>query len=91
VELLDAEQVSEVLAELEWALEEGELVKIVRRRDFADALAFVNEVGAQAELAAHHPDIEIRWDTVTLRLSTHSLGGITDTDIALARSIDQLG
>ena len=59
-------------------------MKVVRRRDFAGALAFVNAVGALAEAADHHPDIDIRWDTVTLRLSTHSAGGLTEKDLALA-------
>lgn len=79
-----------LLAPLAWELQGGELVKVVRRNDFAGALAFVNDVGRLAERAGHHPDIEIRWNTVTLRLSTHSLGGITDADLDLARQIDEL-
>jgi 4a-hydroxytetrahydrobiopterin dehydratase len=58
--------------------------------DFAGALAFVNLVGEIAERANHHPDIEIRWNTVTLRLSTHSAGGITSADLELAKQIDAL-
>jgi 4a-hydroxytetrahydrobiopterin dehydratase len=53
-------------------------------------LAFVNAVGERAEAANHHPDIDIRWDTVTLRLSTHSEGGLTQKDVDLAREIDAL-
>ena len=53
------------------------LVKVAPGRDFADALAYVNAVGALAEEMDHHPDIDIRWNTVTLRLSTHSAGGLT--------------
>jgi 4a-hydroxytetrahydrobiopterin dehydratase len=45
-------------------------------------------VGALAEAADHHPDIDIRWNAVTLRLSTHSAGGITEKDLALAAVID---
>jgi 4a-hydroxytetrahydrobiopterin dehydratase len=48
----------------------------------------VNAVGALAEAADHHPDIDIRWNTVTLRLATHSAGGITEKDLALAAGID---
>lgn len=73
-----------------WERRGSELVKVVRRHDFAEALAYVNEVGRIAEQAGHHPDLEIRWNTVTLRLSTHSLGGITDADLDLARQIDAL-
>ncbi len=74
---------------LRWRREGEEIVAIERRRDFADALAFVNEVGALAEAADHHPDIDIRWNTVTLRLSTHSAGGLTTADLRLAAEIDQ--
>ena len=58
--------------------------------DFAAALAFVNAVGAAAEAANHHPDIDIRWNKVHLVLSTHSAGGLTVLDIALAAAIDRL-
>lgn len=57
-------------------------------RDFAAALAFVNRVGGLAEEANHHPDIDIRWNKVTLRLSTHNCGGLTDLDFDLAARID---
>lgn len=67
-------------------------MKTVRRADFAEALAYVNEVGRLAEEADHHPDIEISWNQVTLRLSTHSKGRvITAKDHALAVRIDALG
>lgn len=58
--------------------------------DFAGALAFVNAVGAQAERRDHHPDIDIRWNTVTLVLSTHSAGGLTEADLDLAAAISGL-
>ena len=67
-----------------------ELVKTRRGKDFADALAYVNAVGALAEEMNHHPDVDIRWSVVTLRLSTHSEGGITRLDLDLARRIDAL-
>jgi 4a-hydroxytetrahydrobiopterin dehydratase len=87
---LDPAHLVAAVDSLDWVLQEDELVKVVRRHDFGDALRYVNEVGALAEAAGHHPDIDLRWDTVTLRLSTHSLGGVTDADIALATSIDSL-
>lgn len=76
--------------ELAWVREGEFLVKVVSRRDFKGALAFVNAVGELAEAAGHHPDIEIRWDTVTLCLSTHSAGGLTAKDLDLAAAIDRL-
>jgi 4a-hydroxytetrahydrobiopterin dehydratase len=89
-EVLSAEVVDEQLAArgLHWVREEAELVRSVRRADFAGALVVVNAVGALAEAADHHPDIDIRWNTVTLRLATHSAGGITEKDLALAAGID---
>lgn len=67
------------------------LVKEVTLADFAAALAFVNAVGELAEGAGHHPDIDIRWNTVTLRLTTHSVGHLTEKDFALAEKIESLG
>jgi 4a-hydroxytetrahydrobiopterin dehydratase len=50
----------------------------------------INAIGFVAEAADHHPDLEVSWAKVTVRLSTHSAGGITDKDIALAREIERL-
>ncbi|HXZ62998.1 MAG TPA: 4a-hydroxytetrahydrobiopterin dehydratase [Acidimicrobiales bacterium] len=91
MERLGPEEVDRAIAGLDWAREGDELVKVAKRGDFAGALAFVNAVGALAEDADHHPDIDIRWNTVTLRLSTHSAGGLTTKDVELARAIDGLG
>ena len=75
---------------LEWDRAGDELVKVRKGKDFADALGYVNAVGQLAEAADHHPDIDIRWNTVTLHLSTHSAGGITEKDLELARRIDAI-
>lgn len=89
--VLDAPTVDAALAEgIAWDRVDAELVKRHRGHDFAASLAYVNAVGALAEDAGHHPDIDIRWNVVTLRLSTHSAGGITEADLALARRIDAL-
>lgn len=90
---LRATEVDEALASgrLEWRRDGDALVKEVDGHDFRGALAYVNRVGSLAEAAGHHPDVEIRWRTVVLRLSTHSAGGVTDKDVALARQIDALG
>ena len=90
MELLDPNRLAAAIGPLSWHEADGELVKVVRRHDFRAAMQFANEVAELAEAVGHHPDIEIRWDTVTLRLSTHSLGGITDADIALASRIDSI-
>ena len=91
MERLDHAQVDDAISGLDWQREGDELVKVAKRGDFAGALAFVNAVGALAEDANHHPDIDIRWNTVTLRLTTHSAGGLTAKDLDLARAVDALG
>ncbi len=72
-----------------WTREGREIVRTFDQPDFAAALAFVNRVGALAEEVDHHPDIDIRWNKVTLRLSTHSRGGLTALDFDLAAQIDR--
>ena len=63
----------------------------VERESFVDALAFVNAVGELAEAANHHPDILIHaYKHVRVTLSTHSAGGLTERDFALAQAIDGL-
>ncbi len=74
-----------------WEEEKGALRRDFRFADFAAALTFVNRVAEVAEQVGHHPDIDIRWNTVTLRLSTHSAGGVvTERDRDLAARIDPL-
>jgi 4a-hydroxytetrahydrobiopterin dehydratase len=73
-----------------WATDSGELVKRISFSTFPDGIAFVNRVADVAEDVGHHPDIDIRYTTVTMRLSTHSEGGITARDLDLARRIDAL-
>ena len=60
------------------------------RKDFKDALLFGNAVGFLAEQANHHPDILLSWNKVTLTLVSHSAGGLTEKDFALARAISEL-
>ena len=90
-ERLTDEQVNAALKSRAWDREGDELVKVVTRKDFAQAMQFVNAVAAEAERANHHPDIAISWNRVTLRLSTHSAGGLTQLDLDLAAAIDELG
>jgi 4a-hydroxytetrahydrobiopterin dehydratase len=71
----------------EWTVVGGELVRVFTFPDFGSALGFVVRVGAAAEKANHHPDIDLRWNRVVLRLSTHSAGGITEKDTEMATSI----
>ena len=73
-----------------WQIEGDAILKVVPQRNFAEGLALVNLVGEIAEALDHHPDVELRYSSVTFRLSTHWLGGITENDFALARRIDAL-
>jgi 4a-hydroxytetrahydrobiopterin dehydratase len=59
-------------------------------KDFPAALKFVNQVADLAEQAQHHPDVDIRWNKVTLALTTHDAGGLTEKDFALAKQCDAL-
>lgn len=90
-ERLSEADVAKGLAGLAWSREGDELVKVVKRKDFVEAMKFVNELADLAEAANHHPDIAISWNTVTLRLSTHDAGGLTQLDLDLAAQIDGLG
>jgi 4a-hydroxytetrahydrobiopterin dehydratase len=71
-----------------WARDGDAIVKNYERASFPDAIAFVVRIGFFAEQADHHPDLDIRWRTVRVALSTHSEGGITEKDFALARQIE---
>jgi 4a-hydroxytetrahydrobiopterin dehydratase len=73
-----------------WELAGKEIRKKFDKKDFVRAMGFVNSVALLAEKANHHPDIDIRWNTVTLTLSTHSAGGLTEKDFSLAKAIDGL-
>jgi 4a-hydroxytetrahydrobiopterin dehydratase len=59
-------------------------------KDFPAAMAFTNAVASLAEQAQHHPDMDVRWNKVTLALTTHNAGGLTEKDFALARQCDAL-
>jgi len=88
---LTPEQVSSELASTPgWEVSDGQLTRTVTGKDFRDSLLFVNAVGFLAERANHHPDIQIAWNKVTLSLVTHSAGGLTVNDFALARQISEL-
>jgi len=67
--------------------------KAIRRcyefKGFLDSIDFVNRIAVKAEKANHHPDIDVRWNKVTLTLTTHDTGGLTLKDFSLARQCDR--
>jgi 4a-hydroxytetrahydrobiopterin dehydratase len=73
-----------------WSGGTDHLTRRVECPTFPAAITLVNRVAEQAEAMNHHPDIDIRWRTVTFTLSTHSAGHVTDLDITLAHHIDRL-
>ncbi|MGI9161442.1 MAG: 4a-hydroxytetrahydrobiopterin dehydratase [Mycobacterium sp.] len=87
--VLTDSEVADAVATLEgWQHTDGALRRSVTFGSFLDGIEGVRRVADLAERADHHPDIDIRWRTVTLTLVTHSEGGITDKDVALARQIN---
>ena len=90
-DLIDQEEIETLIKKLpEWDVEGKELVRVVEFNEFMEGIDFVNDVAEIAEEASHHPDIDIRWCKITLRLTTHDQGGITDLDFELASRIDTL-
>jgi 4a-hydroxytetrahydrobiopterin dehydratase len=89
--VLTDEQVTEALAALGgWTRDGDAIVRTVELDSFPAAIDAVRRVADVAEARDHHPDIDIRWRTLTFRCSTHSEGGITDKDVELAREINSL-
>ena len=89
-QLSDLEIQQELKTLTGWIQQGKELTRTCEFKDFVQAIGFVNSVSSFAEQANHHPDIDIRWNKVVLKLSTHSEGGITQKDVALAKQIDSL-
>ena len=90
--LLSEDQVTVGLEGTEWRREGDAIVRDRRFADFAAAIAFVERVAEVAEDANHHPDILVHgWNKVRLTCSTHSEGGITAADLALAARLDAVG
>ena len=72
-----------------WKKTDATIRRTYAFKDFLAAMKFVNRAARLAEKACHHPDIDIRWNRVTLVLSTHDEGGLTEKDFALAGKLDQ--
>lgn len=90
-DLLTKEELPALLKKLpEWDIEENEIVRVLEFDEFLEGIDFVNAVAEIAEEAGHHPDMDIRWCTITLRLTTHDVGGLTELDIEVAKKIDTL-
>jgi 4a-hydroxytetrahydrobiopterin dehydratase len=88
---LNAAQIKKGLAAVpEWKKRGQLIVRTYTFKDFPAAVKFVNAVARLAERAWHHPDIDVRWNKVTLKLTTHDAGGLTTKDFKLAGRFDRL-
>ena len=88
---LSQDELTALLRDLpDWKLEDGQLVRTWTFKDFVAAMAFVNRIAELAEQAAHHPDIDIRYNRVKLALVSHDAGGITARDADMARRMGEI-
>ncbi|MCE2882533.1 MAG: 4a-hydroxytetrahydrobiopterin dehydratase [Planctomycetaceae bacterium] len=90
VKLSDTEVEARLDTLPDWSRPGEEIQRTYRFKDFVEAMAFVAKVADRAEAVQHHPDILIRWNRVTLSLSTHDCGGISEKDFAFARDADAM-
>jgi 4a-hydroxytetrahydrobiopterin dehydratase len=86
----DAEIAEQLKALPGWRHEGGALRRTYKTDGWPTTLMLVNAVGFYAEAADHHPDLEVHWGSVSVALSTHSAGGITPKDVALAKQLEQV-
>ena len=90
-ELLEKEELTIALKKCpEWDYELKDITRTIEFDEFMEGIDFVNNVGEIADDAQHHPDIMIKHTKVTIKLTTHDVGGVTDLDIQLAQRIDNL-
>ena len=89
---LEAAKAQELLAQLEpgWTINaDGHLERLYTFKNFAEALAFVNRVGAIAEAEGHHPDLYLAWGKCKVELWTHKINGLTESDFYMAAKADR--
>lgn len=88
--LTDAE-IQQALTTLSgWQRNGGAIQRVFRFPDFKAAMQFVNKVAEKAEQANHHPDIDIRYNTITMALVSHDAGGVTQRDVRMAEAINKI-
>jgi 4a-hydroxytetrahydrobiopterin dehydratase len=88
--LTDKEVAERLETHASWARQGNMLVRTLKLKDFRGALDFVRKIADPADEQDHHPDVEIHWNQVTLKLWTHASGGITERDFRLAAAIDEI-
>jgi 4a-hydroxytetrahydrobiopterin dehydratase len=89
--IYDPSQIADKLRDLPgWYFEDGWIRRVYKTDGWATTLMLVNAIGYLSEAAYHHPDLSVTWARITVKLSTHSAGGITDKDFELARKIEEV-
>jgi 4a-hydroxytetrahydrobiopterin dehydratase len=89
--LLSDQEIDQRLAPLDgWERDGNAITKTFERGDFVGSVEFVKSLVAPAEEMGHHPDLSISWDKVTVTITTHSQGGLTENDFELAKQLDAL-
>ncbi|HAN74934.1 MAG TPA: 4a-hydroxytetrahydrobiopterin dehydratase [Planktothrix sp. UBA8407] len=92
VALLSPSKIQELAALVpDWKIEGKHLILVKTFKDFIQAIEFVNKLVEPSETAKHHPDLEISYNQVTIRLTSHDAGGLTEKDFTLAQQISALG
>ncbi len=74
----------------DWEADETSAVATFATGTFSDGVSFVDEIGALADAAEHHPDVELTYPAVTVTLTTHEVDGLSERDVELARQISQV-
>lgn len=88
--LSDAEISDELTSLTGWEKHENTITKVFKTKNYVDTIGFVNKIALLSERADHHPDLFVQYSKVTITLSTHSEGGITQKDIKLAGEIEEV-
>jgi len=90
--LLSDSEIEEKLGEADgWSRDGDAITKTFQNEDFVGSVKFVDSLVEPAEDMGHHPDLELSWDKVTVRITNHAEGGLTANDFELAKRIDALG
>jgi 4a-hydroxytetrahydrobiopterin dehydratase len=90
-QLLSEHEIQERLNQLsDWSLAGNQIQCVRKFKDFVEAVGFVNRLVDPAETAGHHPDLTISYNKVTIALTTHDAGGLTEKDFALAETISRI-
>jgi 4a-hydroxytetrahydrobiopterin dehydratase len=89
---LNDTRINQELAKLNaWSRDGDEITKSFSFKNFYETMSFVNAVAYIANLLDHHPDMEVGYNKLTIRFSTHSVGGLSENDFDAAAKIDALG